>query len=118
MIFDQDGGTKFAKALESINRLKAYRDKKIDLNGQWFIELERNFLWSDMQLDSGVTITDPGQFRGAFYFFHLDKLDLEDNDEIDSDDLAVAGLGIDRKSYQGHDRYLDTQGWVSSPSTR
>ena len=95
-IFDQDGGTKFAIALESIGRLKAYHDKKIDLNGQWFIELERIFRWSHMQLDSGVTITDPGPFRGAFYFFHLDKLDLEDNDEIDDDDLAVAGLGIDR----------------------
>lgn len=97
LIFDQDGGTKFVKNLESIRRFKAYHNKKIDLNGQWFIELERIYRWSDMQLDSGVTTTDPGPFRGAFYFFHLDKLDMEDNDDIDSDDLAVAGLGIDRK---------------------
>ncbi len=97
LIFDQDGGTNFAKALESIGRLKAYHNKKIDLNGQWFIELERNFRWTDMQLDSGSTITDPGPFKGAFYFFHLDKLDLEDNDELDPDNLAVAGMGIDRK---------------------
>ena len=100
MVFDQDGGRKFAKALESIGRLKAYSNKKIDLNGQWFIEIERNFQWSDMQLDNGVTITDPGPFKGAFYFFHLDKLGLDEDESVDADDPAAAGLGVDRKLIQ------------------
>ena len=100
LVFDQDGGTKFAKALESHGRLKAYRDKKIDLDGQWFVELKRTFQWSDMQLDSGTAITDPGPFSGAFYFFHLDKLDMDDNDAVDADDPAAAGLGVDRKLIQ------------------
>ena len=93
-VFDQDGGAKFAKALESHRRLKAYRDKQVDLGGQWFVELKRTFRWPVMQPDSGAEIADPGPFRGAFYFFHLDKLD------VDTDDPAAAGQGIDRKLIQ------------------
>ena len=91
LVFDQDGGTKFAKALESHGRLKAYRDKQIDLDGQWFVELKRTFQWPDLQPDSGTEIADPGPFSGAFYFFHLDKLDA------DTDDPSAAGRGISRK---------------------
>ncbi len=99
-VFDQDGGTKFAKALESHARLKAYNNKKIDLDGQWFVELKRTFQWSDMQPDSGAAITDPGPFSGAFYFFHLDKLNIDDSNTIDADDPAAAGLGVDKKLIQ------------------
>ncbi|MXX97775.1 MAG: sensor histidine kinase [Rhodothermaceae bacterium] len=91
LVFNQDGGTEFAKALESHGRLKAYQDKQIDLEGQWFVELKRTYQWRDMQSDSGTEIADPGPFSGAFYFFHLDKLG------DDADEPATAGLSIDPK---------------------
>ncbi len=88
-VFDKDGGMEFAKSLPNYGRLKAYKDKNIDLDGAWFITLKRTFQWSDMQLDSGAAIIDPGLFSGAMYFFHLD-------DRGDADEPAAAGLGVDR----------------------
>lgn len=96
-VFDKDGGAGFATSLESYSRLKSYREKTIDLDGAWFIELKRTFQWSDMQLDTGAALVDPGPFGGAFYFFHLDKLGLEDDDEPEVDAAAAAGIGIDRQ---------------------
>jgi signal transduction histidine kinase len=93
-VFDRDGGAGFAKSLETFSRLKAYKKKKVDLEGAWFIELTRTFQWSDMQLDSGAAIIDPGPFNGAFYFFHLD-------DAGDPDEPAAAGLGVDRALIKG-----------------
>lgn len=94
LVFEKDDGAGFAKSLDSYSRLKAYDDKVIDLDGPWFIELKRSFAWSEMQLDSGATITDPGPFRGAFYFFHLDNVG-------EPDDVAAAGIGIDRNLIKG-----------------
>lgn len=88
LVFGHDGGTGFGKSLNDYSRLKAY-DKTIDVDGPWFVELKRNFQWSEMQPDSGTATADPGPFSGAFYFFHLDKIDDPDND-------AAAGVGIDR----------------------
>lgn len=96
-VFEKDGGAGFAASLESYNRLKPYREKSIDLEGAWFVELKRTFQWSDMQLDTGAALADPGPFNGAFYFFHLDKLDQEDDGSVDVDAPAAAGIGIDRK---------------------
>ena len=92
VVFDKDSGAGFAKSLDSYGRLKPYRDKTIDLEGAWFIELRRTFQWSEMQLDTGAAVADPGTFDGAFYFFHADH----DN----AGDLAApaaAGIGIDRQ---------------------
>jgi nucleotidyltransferase/DNA polymerase involved in DNA repair len=50
-----------------------------------------------MQLDTGAALIDPGPFRGAFYFFHLDKLAPEDDDSVDVDAPAAAGVGIARQ---------------------
>jgi signal transduction histidine kinase len=95
-VFDKDGGAGFAESLESYGRLKPYREKTIDLDGAWFVQLKRTYQWSDMQLDTGAALIDPGPFKGAFYFFHLDKLDPEDEGtEVDAS--AAAGIGIDRK---------------------
>lgn len=96
-VFGEDRGAGFAEALKSYGRLKPYREKAIDLDGAWFVELKRTFQWSDMQLDTGAAVVDPGPFSGAFYFFHLDKLGLEDEDIADIDTPATAGLGISRK---------------------
>jgi signal transduction histidine kinase len=96
-VFAKDGGAGFATSLETFGRLKAYREKTIDLNGAWFVELKRTFQWSDMQLDTGAALIDPGSFKGAFYFFHLDKLGADEEDGGDLDTPAVAGIGIDRK---------------------
>lgn len=98
VVFEKDGGVRFAEWLNSCSRLKPYRDKSIDLDGEWFIELQRSFQWVDMQLDTGAAIADPGPFSGAFYFFHLDRLDPEDEEgAVDVDAPAAAGIGIDRK---------------------
>lgn len=93
----EDRGAGFAKSLETYGRLKPYREKVIDLDGGWFVELKRTFQWSDMQLDTGAAVVDPGPFNGAFYFFHLDKLELEDEATGELDTAAAAGLPIDRK---------------------
>jgi signal transduction histidine kinase len=93
-VFDEDGGVGFANSLHNCGRLKAYKDKKIDLDGAWFVTLRRTFQWSEMQLDSGSAIVDPGTFGGAFYFFHLDA-------PGDSDEPAAAGLGVDRNLIKG-----------------
>ncbi|KSV71963.1 hypothetical protein N182_29840 [Sinorhizobium sp. GL2] len=94
-VFEKDGGAGFAKSLESYARLKSYR-KTVEVDGAWFVELTRTFQWSDMLLDTGAAISDPGPFKGAFYFFHLDKLSPDD-DDTDVDAPAAAGIGIDRK---------------------
>ncbi len=88
-VFGQDNGAAFGKSLESYGRLKAY-DKAVDIDGPWFIELKRDYQWKEMQPDSGSAIANPGPFAGAFYFFHLDKLDEPDED-------AAAGVGVDRR---------------------
>ena len=96
-VFGKDGGAGFAKSLETYSRLKAYRDKTIELGGAWFVELRRTYQWSDMQLDTGAALIDPGPFKGAFYFFHLDKLDSDDEDAGELDAPAAAGIGIDKE---------------------
>lgn len=96
-VFGVDRGAGFAESLKSYGRLKPYREKYIDPDGAWFVELRRTFQWSDMQLDTGATLIDPGPFSGAFYFFHLDKLGTEDDDIADIDAPAAAGIGIDRQ---------------------
>lgn len=96
-VFGQDRGAGFADSLKTFGRLKPYREKTIDLDGAWFVELRRTFQWSDMQLDTGAALLDPGPFKGAFYFFHLDKLSPEGDDIADVDAPAAAGIGIDRQ---------------------
>jgi signal transduction histidine kinase len=96
-VFGEDRGAGFAESLKSYGRLKPYRDKNVDLDGAWFVELKRTFQWSDMLLDTGATLIDPGPFSGAFYFFHLDKLDIDNEDDAGIDTPAAAGIGIDRQ---------------------
>ena len=102
-IFDQDQGAGFATYLDTYSRLKPYK-KAMGVAAPWYVELERTFQWSDMQLDSGAAITDPGLFQGAFYFFHLDSLDLdgdksatEGTEAADIDTASAAGIGVDRQ---------------------
>lgn len=99
VVFDQDGGAGFAAALHSYGRLKAYA-KTIDKDAAWFVELRRTYQWSDILLGTDASLVDPGPFKGAFYFFHLDKLDLDDNEDVDFDETAAAGVGVDRKLIQ------------------
>ena len=100
LIFDQDKGAGFANFLLNSRRLKAYRDKVVDIDAPWFVELKREFAGQDFLLGDGAEVADPGSFNGAFYFFHLDKLDLDEEMTEDSDDSAAAGLGVDRKLIQ------------------
>ncbi|TAM83234.1 MAG: sensor histidine kinase [Candidimonas sp.] len=96
-VFGTDRGIGFAESLKSYGRLKPYRKEEIDVDGAWFVKLKRTFQWSDMQLDTGAAIVDPGPLSGAFYFFHLDKLGTEDEGAPDVDAPAAAGIGIDRQ---------------------
>lgn len=95
-VFGKDNGAGFAQSLNTYSRLRAYKDKVVELDGAWFIELKRTYQWSDMQLNSGAALVDPGPFKAAFYFFHLDKLNTEDDEVGDVDAPAAAGVGIDR----------------------
>jgi hypothetical protein len=94
LIFGSDNGASFADALRDYGRLKQYDERAIEINGPWFIELKRTFKWSEMLLDSGAAVADPGPFSGAFYFFHLDNTG-------EPDEVAAAGIGVDRNLIKG-----------------
>ncbi|EYC52947.1 hypothetical protein AZ34_14540 [Hylemonella gracilis str. Niagara R] len=88
LAFNRDGGLGFRKFLDTFGQTKPYKKSAPESDG-CFIEFERRFPWTDMMLDSGVAIENPGPFRGAFYFFHLDSRDAPG-------DEAATGLAVSR----------------------
>lgn len=88
LAFNQDEGAGFRTYLDAFGQTKPYTKTK-PRSGACFIEFERRFAWTDMMLDSGVAIENPGPFRGAFYFFHLDTRDAPG-------DEAATGLAVNR----------------------
>ena len=91
LVFGQDGGAGFEAYLRKQGRMKAYDKLGIDRNGSWYIELERTYQWSDILLDDRAAMSDPGPFKGKFYYFHLDAFDV-----VAQPTAAVAGIGVDR----------------------
>lgn len=85
LAFNTDSGAGFREFLEGFKRTKAYEKHKPSKLGG-FIEFVRRYSWVDLMMDSEADIADPGQFGGAFYFFHLDARDA-------TGDEAAAGLG-------------------------
>lgn len=90
VVFEQDDGAAFAKFLPGYKRLRGYDAPRIDVGGAWFIELQQSFGLAELVPDSGGAVEDPGSFEGAFYFFHFDKVE-------ENNDGAAAGYPIDRK---------------------
>lgn len=88
LAFNRDDGAGFREFLDTFGQTKGYTKSK-PASDACFIEFERRFGWTDMMLDSGVAIENPGPFRGAFYFFHLDSRDTPD-------DEAATGIGVNR----------------------
>ncbi|MCK1574073.1 sensor histidine kinase [Bradyrhizobium sp. 174] len=93
-VFDTDDGQAFAESLPTHRRLKGYEALDVDVYGPWFVALTRKYTWADIKPTSGATAEDPGPFSGAFYFFHFDSAD-EDNDG------AASGMAIDKKLIKG-----------------
>ena len=69
LIFGSDNGAGFADDLRDYGRLKQYDERAIEINGPWFIDLKRTFKWSEMLLDSGAAVADPGPFSGRSISF-------------------------------------------------
>lgn len=85
LAFNTDSGAGFREFLDGFKRTKAYEKHKPKKLGG-FVEFVRRYSWIDLMLKSEADIADPGQFSGAFYFFHLDARDA-------AGDEAAAGLG-------------------------
>jgi signal transduction histidine kinase len=84
MVFADGTGQEFRDFLEKFAKTKGY--KKTAKSDPWFIELQREVRWTDLLLD-GQSLVDPGDFSGAFYFFHLDTMEKS----------APTGLSITRE---------------------
>jgi signal transduction histidine kinase len=93
-VFDVDEGKAFAEFLPTHRRMKGYGAPDVDVHGPWFVTLTRKYSWADIRPTSGAAAEDPGSFSGAFYFFHFDSAEGED-------DVAAAGMPIDRKLIKG-----------------
>nr|WP_241094027.1 ATP-binding protein [Xanthomonas bonasiae] len=82
-VFSDGTGQQFMEFLGKFPKTKAY--KKTAQSGPWFVEFRREVRWTDLLLD-GQSLIDPGDFAGAFYFFHLDTMEKN----------APAGLAVNR----------------------
>lgn len=85
LAFNADSGAGFRAFLDDFKRTKAYEKHKPKKQGG-FVEFVKRYPWVDLMMKSETDIADPGQFSGAFYFFHLDSRDA-------AGDEAAAGLG-------------------------
>jgi signal transduction histidine kinase len=89
-VFGKDNGAAFAAYLPGYRRLRGYEEREISLDGSWFIELKQTFKWDELVSSDGVAAEDPGPFNGAFYFFHFDNID-------DDNEGAAAGIGVNKE---------------------
>lgn len=85
LAFNVDSGAGFREFLNDYKRTKAFEKHKPKKLGG-FVEFVRRYSWVDLMMDTTTEVADPGQFNGAFYFFHLDARDA-------AGDEAAAGLG-------------------------
>jgi signal transduction histidine kinase len=88
LVFGSDDGQAYLDSISSFSRTKGYR--RLPAEKDWFLVLEREYSWTDMLLDNGTVIADPGPFKGAFYFFNLDLRDRPD-------ESAVTGFSVEAK---------------------
>jgi signal transduction histidine kinase len=96
-VFGDDGGDAFLSWLAQQKKFKRYLLTPRP-NKDWFVELHQKFTWEEIVSSEGGAISDPGALAGAFYYFHLNELNEEQNsdDNPDLDTSSVAGLGVDR----------------------
>ncbi|WP_331302810.1 sensor histidine kinase [Methylobacterium oryzae] len=67
-----DEGAKFADALPGMKRMRGFKSK-VSQTAPWYVEMTRIYPWTDFQLDNDASMLDPGPFRAAFHYFHLDE---------------------------------------------
>lgn len=97
VVFEQDQGKAFGAFLPTYRRLKGYDAINVDLEGAWFVTVEQTVAWTNMRPDRDTSIADPGPFTGAFYFFHMDKIDDDRLEENQAGDGLASGLGVTRQ---------------------
>lgn len=86
--FINDNGEGFRKFLTAARRMTRYSFLEPEKEDT-FVELEQRFDWIKLVSSNPHEMINPGAFKGAFYFFHLDNL-------ADSNSSAAAGLGINK----------------------
>ncbi len=86
LVFADDGGAAFEEWLRSPSKLKGYARKEINSNPAWYVELERRYSYADILVKAGVPLSNPGCFKGSFYFFHLSR--------DAGPDTAAAGVAV------------------------
>lgn len=87
-VFHNDDDSEFLKFLGTYSRTRGY---SIEREGEWYVVLQKQSTWTDMLLDNGTLIEDPGPFHGAFYYFNLDQRDAPD-------EAAASGFGVTTKT--------------------
>ena len=98
VVFGEDGGAGFARSLVENKRFKKRYDMvETNLDGSWFVELERTDTNSDAIDAAAATVADPGPFRGAIYFFHVDQ---DGTSEMDNEG-RVSGTGVTATTVKG-----------------
>lgn len=93
----EDGGGGFLNWLLQSNKLRRFEIKARERDG-WFLEVSQTFKWNDIASADATATEDPGEFKGAWYYFNLLDVGRQDEDsEADLDNEAAAGLGIDKQ---------------------
>lgn len=86
--FISDNGEGFRQSLATARRMTRYTPLEPEKEDT-FVELEQRFDWKKLVSDNPHEMINPGAFKGAFYFFHLDNLS-------NSNPNAAAGIGINK----------------------
>jgi signal transduction histidine kinase len=87
-VFGNDNGKGFGEDLPKFSRMRGYDEVAVTLQGPWFVTVKRQYDWSELLPDSGISVTDPGPFEGSFYYFHLN--------DIETSESAASGLAVDK----------------------
>lgn len=73
-IFSADHGAKFLEWLKKNKKLnKKYTDFEVNSKGDWIIKFTDETPFSKLVKDSKLTISNPGMFYGALYYFNFGK---------------------------------------------
>ncbi len=124
-VFGQDGGKAFADYLRKSKRLKGYQKVHIDAEGSWFAEIEHRFPGQTLLSKSEHAAVNPGEFSGAFYFFHFVGDEEEQTGSASGTGANLqtvrdlAGISILRDGFQVRNRgdWLGLSAGMTSGST-
>lgn len=96
LTFEDGDGGEFLDWLKQSSKMRRFKMKTRHRNG-WFLEVVQTFAWNDITSAEVDSSEDPGELKGAWYYFNLLDVGKPDEEsEADLDTEAAAGLGIDR----------------------